>query len=119
MLLISFNEAYECTNPGNPLGLESGDVIDSQISASSEEPGSPYKSTAARLHGSTCWQPLVHDKLQWLQVDLLAAHLLTGASLQGRSDTDYYVTAFTLNYSLIGSIWTTYRDELNQVKVTI
>eukprot|EP00057_Strongylocentrotus_purpuratus_P009894 XP_011664368.1 PREDICTED: uncharacterized protein LOC105438351 [Strongylocentrotus purpuratus] len=108
--------AYECNNPGNPLGLESGDVIDSQITASSEEPGSPYKSTAARLQSSTSWQPLVHDKLQWLQVDLLGAHLLTGASLQGRSDVDYYVTAFTLNYSLIGSVWTTHRDELHQVK---
>nr|XP_054757152.1 uncharacterized protein LOC129263260 [Lytechinus pictus] len=108
-------EDYECTSPGIPLGLENGDVIDTQITASSED--QTYKTATARLHGPQCWQPLIHDKLQWLQVDLLDAHLLTGLSMQGRVHEDYYVTAFTLKYSLIDTVWSVYKDELKQVKV--
>ncbi|XP_041467292.1 uncharacterized protein LOC121417622 [Lytechinus variegatus] len=107
-------EDYKCTSPGIPLGLENGDVIDTQITASSED--QTYKTATARLHGPQCWQPLIHDKLQWLQVDLLDAHLLTGLSMQGRVDEDYYVTAFSLKYSLMGTIWTVYKDEFKQVK---
>ena len=58
-----------------PIGIESGEVRDSQITSSSEQ--SPYhRAHQARLNNNAkaknigAWCPKKHDNNQWLQIDM-------------------------------------------------
>uniref|UniRef100_A0A3Q0T2K1 Coagulation factor VIII, procoagulant component n=1 Tax=Amphilophus citrinellus TaxID=61819 RepID=A0A3Q0T2K1_AMPCI len=93
-----------------PLGMKSGRIEDSQITASDHidywEPG------LARLDQSgyiNAW--MGNNKQSWIQVDLQKPILMHGVMTQGvRSRLrEHYITYFTVSYSLDQESWTTYR----------
>ncbi|XP_078595284.1 neuropilin-1-like [Branchiostoma floridae x Branchiostoma japonicum] len=64
-----------------PLGMENGDIEDSQISASTEKTG--YEAYKGRLNGPRAWQADVANTNQWLQVNLTTRTIITGIQTQG------------------------------------
>ncbi|XP_022086818.1 neurotrypsin-like [Acanthaster planci] len=84
-----------------PMGMESGAIEDSGITASSVY--SIYYPHTARLNvGSAGWLPPTPAN-QWIQVDLGKYVAITGVVIQGYSTgSNYYVTTFTVQYSVSG-----------------
>ncbi|XP_078595287.1 uncharacterized protein LOC144872727 [Branchiostoma floridae x Branchiostoma japonicum] len=64
-----------------PLGMENGDIEDSQISASTEKTG--YEAYKGRLNGPRAWQADVANTNQWLQVNFNTRTIITGIQTQG------------------------------------
>uniref|UniRef100_A0A7S0EBI6 F5/8 type C domain-containing protein n=1 Tax=Hanusia phi TaxID=3032 RepID=A0A7S0EBI6_9CRYP len=95
---------------GDSLGMESGEIKDEQISASSvwDSQGWPPEQCGARLarlnrvDGMTgCWLAAEPSADQWLEVDLGGKCELTGIATQGRGHTrdgifEQWVTAYEL-----------------------
>ncbi|XP_078344750.1 uncharacterized protein LOC144630294 [Oculina patagonica] len=95
-----------------PLGMESGAILDSQITASSEH-SSQYPARLARLNvqaGQTCWAALVNDVNQWLQVDFLQSVTLSKVATQGRHNYPQWVESYFLSYSMDGSAFENYKQ---------
>ena len=98
-----------------PLGMESGAILDSQISASSEW-SSYHAAHLARLHlqavdGNTgAWSCLVNDLNQWLQVDLGSKTRVARIATQGRADYNMWVILYMLQYSEDGQAFTFHRQ---------
>ncbi|XP_071371278.1 coagulation factor VIII [Centroberyx affinis] len=93
-----------------PLGMKSGRIEDSQITASNHI-GS-WEARLARLDQSgyiNAW--MARDKMSWIQVDLQKPTLLHGVQTQGvrASLRDNFITHFNISYSLDQETWTTYR----------
>ena len=86
-----------------PLGMESGAIFDSQITASSVFKVN-LAAWNAKLHfkGSqnplkrAGWVPGVKNTNQWLQVDLQQTTRVIGIATQGRHDFDQWVTEYKL-----------------------
>ena len=97
-----------------PLGMESGAIVDSQITASSEL-DTGHGTHQARLHfksdgGSPGgWSSKVLDTNQWLQVDLLQTTRVTGVATQGRNRYNQWVKKYKLQYGDDGQAYTFYR----------
>ncbi|KAL9974957.1 hypothetical protein ACROYT_G012069 [Oculina patagonica] len=89
-------------SPG-PVGMKSGAILDSQITASTKYSGD-HAAHQARLrfrggegkYGG--WSALTSDNNQWLQVDLQQRTRVTGIATQGRHDADQWVTEYKLQY---------------------
>ncbi|KAL9953924.1 hypothetical protein ACROYT_G041399 [Oculina patagonica] len=83
------------------LGIESGAILDSQMSASSEY-NADHGAAMARLHrtiGAGSWVAGTNDVNQWLQVDLLNDDTkVTGVATQGRSSDNHWVTKYKVEY---------------------
>jgi len=98
-----------------PLGMQSGEIRDDQISASSEHDPN-HSPKGGRLHrteiqGAQAWCAKANDLVQWFQVNLLAPHIISAIAIQGRGDSPYSnqrVTSFIVKYSHNGSVWTDY-----------
>ncbi|KAM9795311.1 coagulation factor VIII [Neosynchiropus ocellatus] len=93
-----------------PLGMKSGRISDSQISASDHI--GHWEPRLARLHQSgyiNAW--MGRSPSSWIQIDLLKPTLVHGVQTQGvRSRLkDYYVSHFCISYSLDQETWTYYR----------
>ncbi|XP_008278557.1 coagulation factor VIII [Stegastes partitus] len=93
-----------------PLGMKSGRIEDSQITASDHIDS--WEPRLARLDQSgyiNAW--MGRNRRSWLQVDLQRPTLLHGVLTQGvRSKLrDHYITFFTVSYSLDQESWTTYK----------
>ncbi|XP_028272452.1 coagulation factor VIII [Parambassis ranga] len=93
-----------------PLGVKSGTIKDSQITASDHIDN--WEPRLARLDQSgyiNAW--MGKNSKSWLQVDLQKPMLLHGVQTQGvRSRLrDHYITFFTISYSLDQETWTTYK----------
>ncbi|GAA6225317.1 coagulation factor VIII-like [Lates japonicus] len=93
-----------------PLGMKSGRIEDSQITASDHIDN--WEPRLARLEQSgyiNAW--MGRGKNSWIQVDLQRPTLLHGVKTQGvRSKLkDHYITMFRVSYSLDQETWTTYR----------
>ncbi|XP_019647156.1 PREDICTED: lactadherin-like [Branchiostoma belcheri] len=92
-----------------PLGMESGAIEDSQLTASSFRStswGNSYPPEEARLNNDDgAWYPAQYDTDEWLQVDLLVKKQITGIKTQGHQyvwtfgTIDYYVKKFKVLYS--------------------
>uniref|UniRef100_A0A3Q4GME5 Coagulation factor VIII-like n=1 Tax=Neolamprologus brichardi TaxID=32507 RepID=A0A3Q4GME5_NEOBR len=92
-----------------PLGMKSGKIEDSQITASDHIDWEP---ALARLDQSgyiNAW--MGKNKQSWIQVDLQRPTLMHGVKTQGvRSRLrEHYITYFTVSYSLDQETWTNYR----------
>ncbi|KAF3694673.1 Discoidin, CUB and LCCL domain-containing protein 2 [Channa argus] len=102
------------------LGLESGGVADSQLSASSvwewnNNLGQQSKWTAsgARLKKKGLpWATSQNDHKQWLQIDLKKEMKITGIITTGSTlrEYQYYVSAYQVLYSNDGKQWYIYRE---------
>ncbi|XP_066275207.1 uncharacterized protein [Branchiostoma lanceolatum] len=110
----SFCPQWPCT--AVPLGMESGAVPDSHITASSTHPH--CATNKARLHAAGAWcanSPL--NTNQWLQVDVGAETTVTGVITQGRPVGNQWVKSYKLRFSRDGTTWSTYLDKLGREKV--
>ena len=104
------------------LGMENGEILDSQISASS---GSHEFSSAAssRLNWqkpgwNSAWSPGNKDNNPWLQVDLGLQDTITEILTQGHSRSYEWVKTYTVSYSNDGLNFFAYRVD-GVVKVRI
>ncbi|KAL9951704.1 hypothetical protein ACROYT_G044426 [Oculina patagonica] len=90
-----------------PLGVESGAISDTQITASSEYSYHDfYAAKNGRLHfqetqsAAGAWVAATLDANQWLQIDLGSQHFrVTRVATQGRNGFDQWVTRYKLQYS--------------------
>ena len=99
------------------LGMESGAINDSQISASSSFDiyhGPPR----ARLHtmessasARGAWSSKIADAHQWIQVDLVELKNVTYIATQGRNRVNQYVTMYKLEQSSDGVNFTSYKKQ--------
>jgi len=118
MVFIPF-KPVECQEA---LGMESGAISDSQISASSEF-NADHAATQGRLHfqarlnpGKTgSWSAHTKDANQWLQVDLNSKDTkVTRVATQGRNDYEInggqWVTKYKLQYSDDGVNFQYYKE---------
>ena len=105
------------------LGMESGAIADSQITASSEY-DSRYGPKRARLYtkeratniifkGAGAWSSLTKDSNQWLQVDLGKTTPVTHVATQGRNSqyTLQCVTSYKLQFSDDGASFLFYKRQ--------
>ncbi|KAL2081363.1 hypothetical protein ACEWY4_023216 [Coilia grayii] len=114
-------EYYGCELDGCsvPLGMKSGDIRDQKITASSTASNwyvGTWEAWLARLDKQgtvNAWQAKHNDMNQWLQVELQDVKKITGIITQGAKSlgTKMYVTAYHLEYSKDGIMWTKYTDD--------
>uniref|UniRef100_A0A1A8HVF0 Discoidin, CUB and LCCL domain containing 2 n=1 Tax=Nothobranchius kuhntae TaxID=321403 RepID=A0A1A8HVF0_NOTKU len=103
------------------LGLETGGVADTHLSASSvwdwsanAGQNSVWGPSGARLKKSGLpWAPSQSDQLQWLQVVFKRERRITGIITTGSTlrEYPYFVSAYRVLYSADGQQWTTYKEE--------
>uniref|UniRef100_A0AAQ4QXA3 Coagulation factor VIII, procoagulant component n=1 Tax=Gasterosteus aculeatus aculeatus TaxID=481459 RepID=A0AAQ4QXA3_GASAC len=99
-----------------PLGMKSGRIEDSQITASDHTGKKPRLARLEQSGYINAW--IGTNNMSWLQVDLLRPTLLHGLQTQGvRSKLrDNYITSFHISYSLDQDTWTTYRGNRTKQK---
>ncbi|XP_038517245.1 lactadherin isoform X2 [Canis lupus baileyi] len=94
-----------------PLGMETGSIADSQISASSVHLGfmglQRWAPELARLHRTgivNAWTASNYDKNPWIQVNLMRKMRVTGVMTQGasRAGSAEYLKTFKVAYSVNG-----------------
>ena len=107
-----------------PLGMESGDITNAQIRASSMLDGNNSPGQA-RLHqkadGSMAgaWSAQTDDLDQWLQVDLGSYTKVSRVATQGKNGYDQWVTKYKIQYSNDGQNFLVYKEPGNSLpKVT-
>ncbi|XP_026210056.1 LOW QUALITY PROTEIN: macrophage mannose receptor 1 [Anabas testudineus] len=88
------------------LGVENGNITDSQLSASSST--GLFTPNKARLNGNSCWMPSGNPMSSWIQADLGQTRKVTGVVIQGCPGNDHWVTKFKLQHSMDGTTWTDY-----------
>ena len=89
-----------------PLGLQSGQVPDSAMTASS----SACNPQLARLYlHSGGWCARTNDVKQWLKVDFGQQVQIRMIHTQGRHASDQWVTSYRLSYSEDGLFFDEYR----------
>ena len=114
-IYIVFLIAGDCVNLD--LGMESGSIPDSKITASSEKNASTAANNGRLNYTSgPSWCAATSDSNPYLQIDLQTLHIICAVSTQGNSQADQWVKTYTLQSSIDGSTWTDY-TELGQVKV--
>ena len=85
--------------------MESGEISNGQVSASSEWDGN-HAAIQARLYFEAApdkagsWSAKYNNLDQWLQIDLGSMHtLVTGLATQGRNGYGQWVTKYKVQYS--------------------
>ncbi|XP_071950254.1 uncharacterized protein [Antedon mediterranea] len=95
-----------------PLGVESGDIFDGQLSASSVWSGAAnHGPKCGRLNGvntaGVCigaWAAAISDTNMWFQIHLMVEHSFTGIQTQGRQDLDQWMKTFTISYIKVNQV---------------
>ncbi|KAM7540432.1 hypothetical protein Aperf_G00000023373 [Anoplocephala perfoliata] len=108
----NYDATYDACEQDDPLGMISGAITDSQISASSymNEGGwaingcAPTNARPFLLNG-LAWCPKYKSSTEWLQIDLGVRATITGVLIQGRGDGDEWVASYTLSFSDDGVFW--------------
>ncbi|KAI8490945.1 hypothetical protein Bbelb_313640 [Branchiostoma belcheri] len=107
----------------DPLGMESGAIPDSSITAFStwdlhlNLDYAPYRGRLNGVAGVGSWSGVTFIG-QWLQVDLGETKRVTGVITQGRQrDYEQWVTSYKLQYGADGATWTTYTGSDGSDKV--
>ncbi|KAK7109139.1 mucin-5B-like [Littorina saxatilis] len=98
------------------MGMMNGQIRDDMLRASSfrDAAHAPQK---ARLGGSGSWLPARDDANQYLQIDLLTSHFVTGLTTQGRPAAVSFVKKYRVLYSEDGVNWNVYREEKGVDKI--
>ncbi|XP_056088864.1 coagulation factor V [Rhinichthys klamathensis goyatoka] len=102
-----------------PLGMESGLIEDTQITASSVASSwysgqwHPWYARLNKQGTVNAWQAKNNDIQPWIQVELKDITKITGIITQGAKtlNNEMFVTAYTLEYSEDGKRWTKYTDD--------
>ena len=95
------------------LGMQSGDIHDSQITASSEQSSATLSRPKSGLSG---WRPAVFTD-SWLQINLLRQQIVTGVYTYSRAGYNHYITRYRVSTSLDGVNWNNVTDEEGQSEV--
>ncbi|XP_062907685.1 neuropilin-2-like isoform X2 [Mobula hypostoma] len=108
-------DSYQCNSP---LGMESGQISNMQITASSTYSLGNWEASQGRLnHQINGWTPNEDTTREWIQVDLGILKILTGVATQGAISVDtsktYFVSSYKLEVSSNGEDWMTYRQGKN------
>eukprot|EP00057_Strongylocentrotus_purpuratus_P010263 XP_011664737.1 PREDICTED: lysyl oxidase homolog 2-like [Strongylocentrotus purpuratus] len=98
--------------PGVALGMESGAIQDSSVTASYVNLG--YGPERGRLNIDSAWFGGTSAKSSWIQVDLSTTYRITGVATQGRWDVAQWVTSFKVACSIDGITFDIVQDALNQ-----
>ncbi|KAM6310335.1 coagulation factor V [Aegotheles albertisi] len=105
-----------------PLGMESGEIKNSQITASSVKTSwfNTWDSSLARLNQNgkiNAWRAKLNNKQQWLQIDLLTIKKITAIATQGTKSisAENFVKTYVIQYSNEGSEWKSYTDDASSV----
>ncbi|EDO33729.1 predicted protein, partial [Nematostella vectensis] len=103
------------------LGMESGHILNSQITASSTY-GRDHEPWQARLNnknGTGSWSTYnINYNDQWLQVDLASEKTITKVATQGRPNGyTQWVTRYEIRYSLDKETWS-FCSERGAIKVS-
>ncbi|XP_035694676.1 lactadherin-like [Branchiostoma floridae] len=99
------------------MGMSTGDIPDSSITASSyfSDRWAPAK---ARFGINGNWIPRrVNAKAEWLKVDLGQESRVYGVITQGRPEIDRWTITYKLSFSTDGQTWTTYAGTDGSEKV--
>eukprot|EP00057_Strongylocentrotus_purpuratus_P003156 XP_003726048.2 PREDICTED: retinoschisin [Strongylocentrotus purpuratus] len=102
----------------SPLGLESGAIPDSSLTASSEYDAN-HGSRRGRLNIAQVgalfggWSAKTKDLNQWIQVDLLDTYSIVGVATQGRQDQFQWVSTFKIACSMNSITFDTVKDPVN------
>ena len=95
----------QCPECQDALGMESGEISNGQVSASSEWDGN-HAAIQARLYFEAAhdkagsWSAKYNNLDQWLQIDLGSMHtFVTGLATQGRNGYGQWVTKYKVQYS--------------------
>ncbi|KAK1883605.1 Macrophage mannose receptor 1 [Dissostichus eleginoides] len=88
------------------LGVEDGNITDSQLSASSSI--GFYAPNKARLNGNSCWMPSGTSTSSWIQANLGQTRKVTGVVIQGCPQNEHWITKFKIQHSMDGTTWTDY-----------
>ena len=93
-----------CYDPKD-LGMESGEILDTQLSASRED----YPTPGGRLNGPSGWRGGAFSFDIWYQVDFIKHAKVTSIKTQGEASS-YYVKVFKLLYGSNGVDFREYVD---------
>ena len=77
--------------------MESGDIRDNQITASSVHVYHMYRAWAGRLYNKFCWIP-GYSSDSWIQVDMLRLTIVAGIITQGCGNNDAWVKNIQIQY---------------------
>ncbi|PIK56285.1 hypothetical protein BSL78_06813 [Apostichopus japonicus] len=99
------------------LGMESGQILDCQITASSfqETPTNPYPPTKARFNSDSGWAPGVRNGKpfsgnDYIQIAFGATYRISGIMMQKAWNNTIYCDTFRVSYSEEGIVWTDYQE---------
>ncbi|KFP07659.1 Coagulation factor V, partial [Calypte anna] len=105
-----------------PLGMQNGEIKNSQITASSVKTSwfNTWSPSLARLSKEgkvNAWRPKLNNKQQWLQIDLLTIKKITAIATQGVKSisSENFVKTYLVLYSDEGSEWKSYTDGSSSV----
>jgi len=126
LILLSTNHSTDgrYKDCSDSAGLETGQIPDEQVSASSFIKGhhpsqGRLNNKVKQVNGYTLWGSWcanTEDMFQYIQVDLKEVRNISGVASQG-SSMGTWVTEYTLNYSLDGILWKTYRNQSGEAKM--
>ncbi|KAM5294791.1 coagulation factor V [Glossophaga mutica] len=116
-------QGCEVNGCSTPLGMESGKIENTQITASSFKKswwGDYWEPSRARLDAQgrvNAWQAKANNNRQWLQIDLLHVKKITAIVTQGCKSfsSEMYVKSYTIHYSDHGEDWKPYRQRSSMV----
>ena len=93
--------------------MENGAILDSKITASSEQNANSTTAKNGRLNytSGSSWCAATSDSNPYLQIDLQTLHIICAVSTQGNSQADQWVKTYTLKLSKDGSSWTDYKED--------
>ena len=104
--------------------MESGDIPDSAITASSSANANSYAPSIGRLHflssGSGkygSWAAGANNLNQWFEVDFGGWRKITAVETQGRQDSNQWVKTYSLSFSYEGVFYETVNNEHGLKKV--
>lgn len=111
----------DCHHNG-PLGMTTGRIQDSQITASSNYPpewdkGCQEKYARVYQPNGVGWCAKFKSSSEWLQVDLGVPAKVTGLMTQGRGDGTEWVTSFLVSYSVDAYHWLYVTDQYGNQRV--
>nr|XP_021390197.2 coagulation factor VIII [Lonchura striata domestica] len=105
-------------NCRNALGMASGGIADSQITASGQYgQWAPYLARLGNTGSINAWS--TDRSNAWIQVDLLHPTIIHGIKTQGARQkfSSFYISQFVVFYSLDGRRWKTYKGNATSTQM--
>uniref|UniRef100_A0A671MFQ7 Neuropilin n=1 Tax=Sinocyclocheilus anshuiensis TaxID=1608454 RepID=A0A671MFQ7_9TELE len=116
---FSANYSIRTSECMSPLGMESGEITEDRISASSQYNPS-WSPLRSRLNfPDNGWTPSEDSAREWIQVDLGFLRYVTAIGTQGAISKEtkkaYYVKTYKISVSSNGEDWITLKDKTKQM----